>query len=123
MQPWQIAIAGLVLLLGLLLGLRVSAWRRSRKGRRVALRGAEGEERALELLAAEGYRVLEVQPRAVTEVDVDGETVVFDLRLDAIVKRGKTRYIAEFKDEEQQSQYRQCDPLRHMITPSVQVST
>ena len=51
----------------------------------------------MELLAAEGYRVLEVQPRAVTEVDVDGETVVFDLRLDAIVKRGKTRYIAEFK--------------------------
>jgi hypothetical protein len=35
----------------------------------------------------------------------------------------RLRRLASFNTATSQSQYKQCDPLRHMITPSIQFST
>lgn len=86
-----------LLLLGVWLGLRISRWRSSRRGRAVAQRGAKGERVAVRLLERHGYRVIDTQVRARTEVEIDGELLRFEIVVDAIAQRGRRRYVAEFK--------------------------
>ncbi len=99
MPSWQLALPILVALLlaGVVLGVRVTRWVERRRGRASAHRGAAGEERGLVLLEEAGYEVLDVHPRTEATVEVDGEPVVFDLCVDAIVRRGRHRFVAEFK--------------------------
>ena len=79
--------------IGLRLARRIRAWRARRRMRR----GVAGESRALRLLARRGYTVVQSQPPALGELIVDGEPVEFEVRADAIVKRKRRRFVAEFK--------------------------
>ncbi len=86
-----------LVLFGLLLGVRLAAWRKRRRGRHVALRGARGEEAGVLVLEDAGYEVLETQVRAAATVAVDGDAEVYDLWIDAIAVRRGRRYVVEFK--------------------------
>ncbi len=96
---WEIIapIVGALVVLGLVLGLRLSRWMERRRGRAAARRGLRSEAGALRLLERRGFRVLDVQQRAAAVVEVDGEPRTFHLHVDAIVRRGRRRYVAEFK--------------------------
>ena len=86
-----------LVLLGVLTGLRLARWRLQMRGRRVARRGARGEDEGVSLLEASGFEVLEVQVRTYASVLIDGEETLFDLWIDAIAGRGGRRYVVEFK--------------------------
>lgn len=86
-----------LIVLGVWLGVRISRWRVSRRGRAVSRRGARGERIAVRLLEKHGYRVVEEQARRHAEVEVDGKPRRFEIIVDAIATRGRVRYVAEFK--------------------------
>lgn len=86
-----------LLLLGILFGLKLARWGLRRRGRRVARRGARGEDVGIVLLRDAGFEVLDTQVRATARVEIDGESTSFDLWLDAIAAREGRRYVAEFK--------------------------
>ena len=90
----------LLLALGLVLGLLLSRWLRGRSSRtrnRVAQLGEADAERILEKA---GFRVVERQARARWSMDVDGEPVEVDVRVDLLVQRRGRRYVAEVKTGE-----------------------
>ncbi len=95
---WQpAALAALLVLVGLWLGLRVARWARSRhaaRGRRI---GARGERVALRLLNKAGYEVVQTQAPGTMHLRVDGKPRSFAVRADAIVRRRRRTYVAEFK--------------------------
>jgi len=59
--------------------------------------GRAGEKTALRLLARSGFKVLETEVCATGEVLVDGEPREFLVRADALVRRRRRRFVAEFK--------------------------
>ncbi len=75
----------------------MARWRVRRRmavSRRV---GKEGEERALRLLRAAGYRILRTQVTATGSILVDGRRHEYRVRADALVRRRFRTYVAEFK--------------------------
>ena len=103
-SPWVSVLTCVVMLLtGLLLGRR---WirRRARRGAAASRRAGEaGRAYALQLLAWEGYRVLQEEVVAKGTWRVGGRVHTFMVRADARVARGRRRYIAEFKREREGS--------------------
>ena len=97
-SPWLIALLALLLVVvGVWLGIRLARRvLRHRVGRTRAV-GARGETRALKLLAARGWRVVEQQVTAHGLVRVDGEDREYLVRADALVTRKRRTYVAEFK--------------------------
>ena len=93
-------VLGFVLLWTFIAGLRFAAWRGERHAARSRRVGERGERRALRLLRREGYRVLEHQPKGVTRALIDGELRGFPVRADALVRRRRRVYVAEFKGAE-----------------------
>ena len=89
--------AGVILAAGVLLGLGLSRRRALRRVARSRRIGREGADRALDLLARSGYRVLATEVTVAGEVRVDGEPVPYSVRADAVVRRWFRRYVAEFK--------------------------
>ena len=99
MPGWE-GVVGLglgLLFLGVLVGVRLVRWGGRRKGRHVANRGLRGEAEGIRLLEAEGFELVDTQVRRRTTLEVDGESLSFELRLDAVVTRDGHRYVAEFK--------------------------
>lgn len=86
-----------ILVVGLWLGIQWVRWKKRRRGRHFALRGAQGEDAGVRLLEDAGYQVLDTQVRAAATVAVDGDPKVYDLWIDAIAVRQGRRYVAEFK--------------------------
>ncbi len=95
-----ILVLGFVLVWTFIAGLRFAAWRGERHVARSRRVGERGERRALRLLRRAGYRVLEEQPTGVTRAVVDGELRGFPVRADALVRKRRRVYVAEFKGAE-----------------------
>ncbi|MEN8150886.1 MAG: hypothetical protein ABFS86_13775 [Planctomycetota bacterium] len=84
-------------LLGVMFGVGAMRWRVRRRIGRHRRMGRRGEARALKLLRRAGYRVLDTEVAASGRVRVDGNSVDYRVRADAIVRRRFRRYVAEFK--------------------------
>lgn len=99
--PWPllgwVAIAVLLLSVGLWLGWRLAALRRARLVARSRRAGLAGEARAEALLAGAGYRIERRQPTARGVVHVDGVAQAFTVRADFLVTRRRRRYVVEAK--------------------------
>lgn len=112
---WLVAL-GLVLLLvvqslRLWLHRRRAGWR-SRRHNRVA---ARAERRAERLLAAAGYRVVEVQPRLGWSIEVDGRHETIELRADLLVTRRGRRYVADVKSGRRAPDLRTASTRRQLL--------
>lgn len=92
-------LCGLLGLLSLvLLGLwRSAEGRGSRRSRRRTRRAVDGEAEAEELLAAAGFTVLDRQHGREGRLWVDGEELVYGVRVDLLVERAGETYVAEVK--------------------------
>ena len=78
---WVVAaLLGGLVLLGLWLGNRFAAWRIRRRIARHRSLGRRGEQRAVSLLEAAGYRIEDAQTSSHLEVEVDGELQRFLVR-------------------------------------------
>ncbi len=92
------ALAGLLLLCGLLFALLVAATRRAgRRSRRRNRRALDGEAEAEAILADHGYRVVDRQHRARGRIWLDDEPLDFGVRVDLIVERDGEDFVAEVK--------------------------
>lgn len=96
-----ILILAFVLIWGCVLGVRMAAWKTSRRAARARKLGEVGERRGLRVLRKAGYRIVERQPSGRSRVVVDGQQHGFRLRADALVKRAGLVYVAEFKGGQQ----------------------
>ncbi len=95
---WLAALVGLLLLVvGVLVGIRLARWVLRYRVGRARRTGAKGEARALRLLEARGWRILEREVAAEGVVRVDGEDQAYTVRADALVKRRRRVCVAEFK--------------------------
>lgn len=95
MRPEDLAI--LAFLVAFLLGWHSWRWWRSRKARLLLRRARRGEYRAEQLLAAEGYRIVEAQARAPIVWYLGEEVHEGFVQADLLVSRGRRRYVAEVK--------------------------
>lgn len=87
----------LVLVVGLIAGVglaRRGARRQTAESRRI---GARGRERELALLERYGFEVLETEVAAPGLVQVDSQLHEYEVRADALVRRKRRVYVAEFK--------------------------
>ena len=82
--PWAVARA-------------VSRWRSRALARRRWTRAAAGEVEAEELLAEQGFAVVDRQAGLVWAIECDGEPHPVELRADLLVERDGRRYVAEVK--------------------------
>jgi hypothetical protein len=83
---WLLVFALLLLALALALGWWWAARRWSRASRARVRRALDGEQDAESLLAALGYRVRDRQVRALGWMEIDGESVEFEVRADLLVE-------------------------------------
>ncbi|MGQ9531281.1 MAG: hypothetical protein ACUVTQ_00550 [Desulfotomaculales bacterium] len=95
MRPEDLVI--LALLVAFLLGWQAFRWWRIARVRRQARRARRGEHRAEQLLAAEGYRVIDTQVRAPITWTLGPEVHEGFVQADLLVARGRRRYVAEVK--------------------------
>jgi hypothetical protein len=95
---WQEAWLALSLLVTMAV-IGAWAWGRVRRYRRsrIAKRALGAERAALVLLRAHGYTVLSTQVRQLWPVQHGSQCFDINLRADALVRRGKRRFIAEVK--------------------------
>ena len=92
------ALVGVLLLVvGVLVGIRLARWVLRHRVARTRRTGSKGQARALRLLAAGGWRVLEREVTAEGVVRVDGEDRAYRVRADALVRRRGRTCVAEFK--------------------------
>jgi Holliday junction resolvase len=84
------AVTAMVLLW---LGRRRQRWR----GRRGALRGHAAQREAASLLREQGYQVRAEEQQLGGQLEVDGERVDYDVRVDYVVARGGRTYAVEVK--------------------------
>jgi len=97
-SPWLVALLGLLLLVvGVLFGLKLARWVLRYRVGRTRRTGSKGEARALRLLAAGGWRILEREVTSEGVVRVDGEERTYTVRADALVRRRRRTCVAEFK--------------------------
>ena len=116
LPPWGwAAVAGLLLLLGLWLGVAWTGWRAAADGRRRQRLGRRGERTALQLLQRAGYRVLDTQVTGYMRLRVDGRVRDFVVRADALVQHQRRRYVAEFKAGWAGSRVEHRDTRRQLI--------
>lgn len=96
---WGLALLALVLVLvvGARLGLGLARWREARRAGRSRRVGERGERKAARLLERRGYEVVEREVPGTSVLLVDGRPQRYSIRADAIVRRGRRRYVAEFK--------------------------
>jgi hypothetical protein len=98
MDIQMLLIAGLLALVILLC--LVLSWSLRRAGgasRARNFKAIQGEEKAEELLALHGYRVIDRQVREKSQVWLDGEPLDFEVRVDLLVERDRQQYVAEVK--------------------------
>lgn len=96
-----IAIAVVAAIVALWIARVVRRWRGSWRARRRAARAGRGEERAVALLEAAGFRIVERQARVEWAPLVDGEPIAMELRADYLVEVGDQLLVAEVKTGEE----------------------
>ena len=97
-SPWLAGLVALLLVVvGIWLGIRLARRVLRHRVWRTRRVGARGEARALKLLAARGWRVVERQVTAFGVVRVDGEDREYLVRADALATRKRRTFVAEFK--------------------------
>ena len=95
---WLALLVGLLLLaVGVFVGIRLARWVLRYRVGRTRRTGSKGEARALRLLAAGGWKILEREVTAQGIVRVDGEDREYSVRADALVSRRRRVCVAEFK--------------------------
>lgn len=90
-------VALLVLTAGFYLGIRLARLVLARRAARTRRVGQKGGRKALALLESAGFRVLETEVTRRGVLEIDGESLAYHVRADAIVERRRRRYVAEFK--------------------------
>ncbi len=102
LDPVWLAVALLVLMLGAAaIALRLQRWRLGWRLQRRAARGRLGETRAVGLLEAHGYQVLEEQVTGNTGLWVDGTWQPVKVRADLMASRNGKRFVVEVKTGQQ----------------------
>ena len=95
--PWAVASLCALALIVLVLTRAVSRWRSRALARRRWTRAAAGEVEAEDLLAEQGFAILDRQAGLVWAIECDGEPHPVELRADLLVERDGRRYVAEVK--------------------------
>jgi hypothetical protein len=85
------------MLLGALLFWRCYRWWRAFRLQKKVSRAKRGEKGALDLLEAEGYKIIELQKRAPVCAIVDGKECKTYIAADALVCKGGRMFVAEIK--------------------------
>lgn len=75
------------------------AWVRFKIRRRLN-RGLEVEGRLKAILIKQGYTITAIQPVIAMVLSIDGKPSSYEVRPDALAKKGKSRYIVEVKSGE-----------------------
>ena len=96
-DPWWLVALLAALILVWWIRRRVGDWLDGRRRKRRLQRAADGEERARQLLEAEGFSVIDSQVDGQLDLRVDQASHRVDLRADPLVKRRGRRYVAEVK--------------------------
>lgn len=112
-----VAIVAAVIALWLASVLR--AWRGSRRARRRAARAGAGEDRAVGLLEAAGFRIVARQARIAWAPLVDGEPCELELRADYLVECGGERFVAEVKTGDEAPSITTAATRRQLLEYSV----
>ncbi|MEM1418379.1 MAG: PD-(D/E)XK nuclease family protein [Myxococcota bacterium] len=116
MSPFLVAGAlALAALLGAWLGARLGALRRRRRAHRRARRWVAGEARAARLLRRAGYRVEATQARTQLRLEVDGEPLEVELRVDFLVSKGGRRFVADAKTGREAPALRNAATRRQLL--------
>ena len=95
--PWAVASLCALALVFLVVARAVSRWRSRALARRRWTRAAAGEVEAEDLLAEQGFAILDRQAGLVWAIECDGEPHPVELRADLLVERDGRRYVAEVK--------------------------
>ncbi len=93
---WTLPIA-LCLALGVRMGLRLARRVLARGPARARRLGRAGARRAVEILRREGFTVLGTEVIREGAVEIDGRLEPFVVRVDAVVRRKGTLWVAEVK--------------------------
>ncbi len=88
---------GLFLAIGLLWGCMLARRRVARGTAHSRKLGRRGQERALKLLKQYGFEVLDTEVTAPGLVQIDSKLEEYVVRADALVRRKRRTYVAEFK--------------------------
>jgi hypothetical protein len=80
------ALFVLLAVLLLWLGVMLAAWRRGWQSRRRNRLAGAAEKRAERLLAAAGFEIIVEQPSTRWPVDVDGESLIVEIKADLLVR-------------------------------------
>lgn len=111
----DLALITLLLVVGVVIGFRLAAWRVRRRIARHRRMGAKGEQRALRQLERAGYVIVATQPGAHATVQVDGDLHTFRLRGDLIVTRRGRRFLAEIKSGQTSASIRTTTTRRQLL--------
>lgn len=96
--PWAWALPALLFLaLGVRTGIRLSRRVLARGPARARRLGRAGARRAVEILRREGFTVLGTEVIREGAVEIDGRLEPFVVRVDAVVRRRGTLWVAEVK--------------------------
>ena len=87
----------LLLLVGMMLGLCCARWVVRRRVATSRSLGRRGRERAYKLLRRYGFEILDEEVTAPGLVQVDSRLEEYVVRADALVRRKRRTYVAEFK--------------------------
>ena len=98
-SPWLVMAVAACLLVwfGIALALAWVRWRIARRTAWSRRLGHQGEALARRILRKAGYRLLQEQVTRTVRVSVDGELRDYTVRADALVRRRKKLYVAEYK--------------------------
>ena len=116
-----VAIVAAVIALWLASLLR--GWRGSRRARRRAARAGAGEDRAVGLLEAAGFRIVARQARIAWAPLVDGEPCELELRADYLVESGGERFVAEVKTGDEAPSITTAATRRQLLEYSIAFAT
>lgn len=102
-----------LLLLGLWLTWKLYA--PARNAARARRKGAAGESRAMRLIRAAGYRVIDTQVVSPMNVQIDGEISTTHLRADFLLERNGRLYIADAKSGDKATSPRTAATRRQLL--------
>jgi len=94
-NPTDLFITGAIV--GILVFWQCYKWWRAMRLKRKVVRARRGERRALDLLEANGYEILEVQKRVPVCTKLDGKECKTYIAADALVRKKGLVYVAEIK--------------------------
>lgn len=88
------------ILLGVLLGVALWWWLRQRRQKIKGKKVGPVHKRAVQLLEAAGYEVLQAAPAVNVRMEIDGQTYPFTIKGDLLVKRNGRLFVARVHKEQ-----------------------